>query len=914
MSVKQAILDFADGEIRNKIFVTPGIPAKKLSAARSQFITRDEEVIVLYDDTVFGSGKDGIAITENYIYAKQLWDVPKSIKISSIRSISSQSKSLNSLEIYINGNLFITVTPPEKADHAFLIGILKAAKDVAAKPEKKKGKKAPAAEAPSPLPARSAPEAKSRSDASEEMRSCEECRAVLPTGAKFCLECGTKVMPKGICLECNAKLPEKARFCPECGTPAGKALAKAAEPKVDTAALRAELASWLSSAEQDASIDNDGDLTVSLNATAPAFAKDFRGWVAQYDLKISSEGVTEEISDSSFYGRDEEFFIRSPYRGVGKLASASYELATKLQVYTLQELEIHEIVLKDGALSIPKLGSTQVKIKTLSARRDDDGSYGVEYELEAYPNHVVHFEVLREKPDEEGGVWARVQEEDTQSGTSWLWDVEPGQKVYVCFGEYKPLVDGVVASFSGTAEPAGGAYANVDDKGSSQSSASLSDGAHVGKTYSIKNIAKKTFVEVISLKSRSGHEAIRKRIYRSGSINVTITNGDEKGAFDTYVSDDSEFDTGSFSVFELGHCDDLIEDDWWFENEHDSSKYKNIELPKEFYDLLDYIENEIGFSINSLNYKISDGGLNIREFDSSPPYHDDYASANSALQRLADKTEITLTSSGKLARYFSDCKNLFTAISIEHGPGNLLKVSVVVETDGQVDDLEEVEEAIGDYIFDTFLTAGLIEIFGDDAYEALEFEVHVKVAPLGDTTRSAQNVGSMPDSHAPNIIADYNNNVNVQKFLVKYKEFGRPAGQLDEELILLGFGTKGFSITQEDYDGVSQEDEWFGDLICDTILPLKMELGQIRVLGPCEVRCVFVNQISQKNEDDVLEVVNFYIIQFQCDTILLAIYGWYDQQDFSLEYYKIISTEGVHRTSATGYLSEMTEDLQAIGD
>lgn len=142
----------------------------------------------------------------------------------------------------------------------------------------------------------------------------------------------------------------------------------------DTAALRAELASWLSSAEQDASIDNDGDLTVSLNAAAPAFAKDFRGWVAQYDLKINSEGVTEEVSDSTFYGRDEGFFIRSPYCRVGKLASASYEMAIKLQVYTLQELEIHEVVLKDGALSIPKLGSSQVKIKSLSARRDDDGS------------------------------------------------------------------------------------------------------------------------------------------------------------------------------------------------------------------------------------------------------------------------------------------------------------------------------------------------------------------------------------------------------------------------------------------------------------------------------------------------------------------------------------------------------------
>ena len=740
MSVKQAILDFTDGEIRNKIFVTPDIPAKKLSAARSQFISRDEEVIVLYDDTVFGSAKDGIAITENYIYAKQLWEVPKSIKISSIRSIASQSKSLNNLEIYLNGNLFITVSPPEKADHAFLIGILRAAKDAAAKPEKNKGRAAPAAEAPSPLPARSAPEAKSRSDASEEMRSCEECRAVLPTGAKFCLECGTKVMPKGICLECNAKLPEKARFCPECGTPAGKALAKAAEPKVDTAALRAELASWLSSAEQDASIDNDGDLTVSLNSTAPAFAKDFRGWVAQYDLKISSEGVTEEISDSSFYGRDEEFFIRSPYRRVGKLASASYELATKLQVYTLQELEIHEIVLKDGALSIPKLGSTQVKIKTLSARRDDDGSYGVEYELEAYPNHVVHFEVLREKPDEEGGVWARVQEEDTQSGTSWLWDVEPGQKVYACFGEYKLLVDGIEATLSGTAEPAGGAYDDANDQERGHSPASQNDGAEIGKTYSVENETKKTFIEVISLQSPSGHSAIRRRIYRFGLINVTITNDDERENFNNYISENCDFDTDLFSSFELDHCDDLIEDDWWFENASDDARYKNIQIPNDFYDLLDFIENEAGYQITSLNYEISDGGINVSNISSATGPSVSGSKVGSSQSDV--RSAILSALEGALTKFANDPpKQAFSGgdcyfvwqIILKDGNGqdltsatgddfavhcdlDLLEDVVIHETESMTSVLEDIRERFNQFLSDTNEEV----VFG--ASDAISFE------------------------------------------------------------------------------------------------------------------------------------------------------------------------------------------------
>jgi hypothetical protein len=285
-------------------------------------------------------------------------------------------------------------------------------------------------------------------------------------------------------------------------------------------------------------------------------------------------------------------------------------------------------------------------------------------------------------------------------------------------------------------------------------------------------------------------------------------NDDEENNFNSYVSENCDFDTESFGEFKLDYCDDLIEDDWWFENETDGANYKNMNIPDDFYDLLDYIENEIGYSIQSVNYKISDGGLNVTEID---------------------------------------------GIEASISGGAATSTGMPVSNEAENEDREDLIN-----------------------------------------------------------IAEYNNNVNVRKFLSQYQELGRPTGQLDEQLIMLGFGTKGFSITQEDYDGESQEDEWFRDLLCDTILTLKMEVGEIRVLGPCEVRCVFVQQISQRNENDVTEVVNFYIVEFQCDTILLAIYGWYDEQEFLSEYSKIISSEGVHRTSYTGYLSEMTEDLQAI--
>ena len=50
---------------RTNVFVTPRIPAKKLRGARNSFVDRQDGdgVLVLYDETVFGSAKVGFAIT-----------------------------------------------------------------------------------------------------------------------------------------------------------------------------------------------------------------------------------------------------------------------------------------------------------------------------------------------------------------------------------------------------------------------------------------------------------------------------------------------------------------------------------------------------------------------------------------------------------------------------------------------------------------------------------------------------------------------------------------------------------------------------------------------------------------------------------------------------------------------------------
>jgi class 3 adenylate cyclase len=47
------------------------------------------------------------------------------------------------------------------------------------------------------------------------VESCPACGARNPDGARFCVACGTSLVPS--CSQCGAELPEEARFCPACG-------------------------------------------------------------------------------------------------------------------------------------------------------------------------------------------------------------------------------------------------------------------------------------------------------------------------------------------------------------------------------------------------------------------------------------------------------------------------------------------------------------------------------------------------------------------------------------------------------------------------------------------------------------------------------------------------------------------------
>lgn len=47
---------------------------------------------------------------------------------------------------------------------------------------------------------------------------CTSCSAEVPASAKFCPECGAKIVRKSFCPECGAEAAPGAKFCAECGT------------------------------------------------------------------------------------------------------------------------------------------------------------------------------------------------------------------------------------------------------------------------------------------------------------------------------------------------------------------------------------------------------------------------------------------------------------------------------------------------------------------------------------------------------------------------------------------------------------------------------------------------------------------------------------------------------------------------
>ncbi len=63
-----------------------------------------------------------------------------------------------------------------------------------------------------------APQAPAQAAPAAATTKCSSCGAGMAAGAKFCIECGTKVTSVSLkCSNCGGDFPENSKFCPECG-------------------------------------------------------------------------------------------------------------------------------------------------------------------------------------------------------------------------------------------------------------------------------------------------------------------------------------------------------------------------------------------------------------------------------------------------------------------------------------------------------------------------------------------------------------------------------------------------------------------------------------------------------------------------------------------------------------------------
>lgn len=107
----------------NKVYFYPNIPADKLDNALKSYIQEDVEIFVLIDDTVFGSAKEGMALSKNAIYAKEQFQNKKKCDFEYLNLISLKKGFINN-KILINESDFIDLTQIEKKYLELLIKMI----------------------------------------------------------------------------------------------------------------------------------------------------------------------------------------------------------------------------------------------------------------------------------------------------------------------------------------------------------------------------------------------------------------------------------------------------------------------------------------------------------------------------------------------------------------------------------------------------------------------------------------------------------------------------------------------------------------------------------------------------------------------------------------------------------------------
>lgn len=108
------------------VYLAPNIPTHKLNNALNAYAdtkVSPEQVILLIDDTVFGSAKDGLLLTTTDLYIKEGFGKSRTIALNKINSIVLKPEFLTN-PIHINAQPFVQLAQPSKSTLKALCEIL----------------------------------------------------------------------------------------------------------------------------------------------------------------------------------------------------------------------------------------------------------------------------------------------------------------------------------------------------------------------------------------------------------------------------------------------------------------------------------------------------------------------------------------------------------------------------------------------------------------------------------------------------------------------------------------------------------------------------------------------------------------------------------------------------------------------
>ncbi|MCK9224633.1 MAG: hypothetical protein M0R46_15920 [Candidatus Muirbacterium halophilum] len=95
----------------NRFYIYPNIPWKKFGIARERFVflQKEEHLLGFYDDTLFGSGKDGLAITTRGIYWKAIFADPEFRKFEQLCDMSIEYNNINRFFLIDNQKIYMNM-------------------------------------------------------------------------------------------------------------------------------------------------------------------------------------------------------------------------------------------------------------------------------------------------------------------------------------------------------------------------------------------------------------------------------------------------------------------------------------------------------------------------------------------------------------------------------------------------------------------------------------------------------------------------------------------------------------------------------------------------------------------------------------------------------------------------------------